>query len=99
MSPASSVVETTVRVTQDFSQSTYTEQPSSRPFSDPSTGPDLASVVTVLQGGHVVFTADPARVVVSDSAGDCTNQLRVEYIMSGCVIQCNGSSCGQHQVA
>lgn len=99
MADGVSTVESVVRVIKDFTGSTYTEQPSSRPVSDPPTGPDLASVITVFQEGAQVFRADPARVASSDAPGDCTNQLRVEYIASGCGIQCNGSACGVHSAA
>jgi len=83
------LIETTVvRVTRDFSSATYTEDTSSRPFSDPATGPDLTSVITVLEGEQTVFAADPARVLVSDAPGDCTNLLRMEYVLMGCGFTC-----------
>ena len=67
------------RQTIDFSQATYTEAPSQNPYED------LDKVVTVFKGGSQVFSADPARVVTSDGPGDCTNLLRVEYYIIGCV--------------
>lgn len=85
-----------VRETRDFSGATYTEQPSERPFSDPATGPDLTSVITVSKGGQVVFTADPARVVISDAPGDCTNLLRVETLGCFCLVYC-GHYCVSRQ--
>lgn len=99
MSNQSATIESAVRITRDFSGATYTIAPSDRPWTQPEGEPPLDSVVRVFDPGGQVFTADPARVVHSDGPGDCTNQLRVEYITAGCGIQCNHEACGVNTVA